>query len=164
VKVLVVDDSGMMRKLIVKSLAETDGVDIEALEAGDGMQALVVIQDHGSSIDLILCDMNMPKVSGLALLKSLRNSPDLKRIPFVLVTADATGVGAQQALLEGASDVVTKPFRLSRLEGIVHRYSGSGRRRGAKVLFKTDRITRTIRTMTRDRSGFAGKSSLRSSL
>lgn len=146
-KVLVVDDSVTMRRLIVKCLKDTDDVHIETLEAGDGMQALVAIQDHGASIDLILCDMNMPNVSGLTLLKSLRNSPDLKCIPFVLVTADATGGGALQALREGASDVVTKPFRLSRLAGIVRRYAGRGR--GTKVLFETDRITRVIRAMTR---------------
>ena len=154
VKVLVVDDSATMRRLIAKCLADTSVADIEVLEAGDGMQALAVIESHWPSIDLILCDMNMPRVSGLKLLRSIRGSPDLKRIPFVLVTADATGVGAQQALREGASDVVTKPFRKSRLTELVERYSGRGR--GTKVLFETDRIARTIKTMTRDRSHSGG--------
>jgi two-component system chemotaxis response regulator CheY len=146
-KVLVVDDSAMMRRLIVKCLRDTGEVDIEALEAEDGMQALVAIQDHGPSIDLILCDMNMPNVSGLTLLKSIRNSPELKCIPFVLVTADATGGCALRAWREGVSDIVTKPFPPSRLAGIVQRFSG--RERGSKVLFETDKVARTIRAMMR---------------
>ncbi|MHC5057195.1 MAG: response regulator [Planctomycetota bacterium] len=156
-KVLVVDDSVTMRKLIVKCLLEAEGAAVEILEAADGMQALVAIQDHGPSIDLILCDMNMPNVSGLTLLRSLRNSPGLKRIPFVLVTADATGAGAQQALREGAADVVTKPFSLARLAGVMQRFAGSGR--GTKVLFETDRIARVIRAMTGGRKRAGGNGS-----
>ncbi len=110
-KILVVDDSAMMRKLIAKSLGCVEGADVEVIEASDGMQALAIIDQHGDSIDLILCDMNMPNVSGLSLLRALRGSPYLKQIPFVIVTADDSDESTAQALREGAAGVIGKPFR-----------------------------------------------------
>ena len=78
-RILVVDDSAMMRRLIKMSLGEMNGVDIEIIEAADGLHALEVIGEQHFGMDLVLCDMNMPRADGLALLRSLRGTPELKR-------------------------------------------------------------------------------------
>ena len=109
-KVLIVDDSVMMRRIIAKFLEGVEGADIEVVEAADGMGALAMIERHGRSIDLILCDMHMPNLDGLSLLRSLRGSPGLRHISFVIVTADESGASTEQALREGADGVIGKPF------------------------------------------------------
>lgn len=147
-KILVVDDSAMMRKLIVRSLATADGPLAEIVEASDGMEALAAIEEHGTSIDLILCDMNMPNWNGLTLLKSLRGSPELKHIPFVLVTADESGASTEQALREGAAGVIGKPFRPEVIADFVRRRRAHGRR-ATSALFRTDNIAKMMRTMSR---------------
>jgi two-component system chemotaxis response regulator CheY len=124
-KVLVVDDSAMIRTLINCALSSTDGLNVEVIEAGDGLQGLAAIQQHGSSIDLILSDMNMPNMNGLSFLRSLRGSSELGQIPFVVVTADALSVSVEQARHEGAADVVRKPFRFKAIVDLVRRYTMS---------------------------------------
>jgi len=147
-KILVVDDSAMMRKLIGRALRSAEGPDAEVVEAADGMEALAVIQQHGSSIDLVLCDMNMPNVNGLSLLRSLRGSPEFKRIPFVVVTADESDESTAQALREGAAGVIGKPFRPEVIVDLVRKRCSHGRRATSSI-FKTDTIAKMIRTMSR---------------
>ncbi len=147
-KILVVDDSALMRKLIVRSLRSVEGADVEIVEATDGMEALAVIQQHGRSIELIFCDMNMPNVNGLSLLRSLRGSPEFRQIPFVIVTADESSESTAQALREGAAGVISKPFRPEAIADFVRRRRSGGRRATSSV-FKTDVIAKMIRTMSR---------------
>ncbi len=109
-KVLVVDDSAMMRRIIAQFLEGVKGADVEVVEAADGMEALAMIERHGRSIDLILCDMNMPNINGLSLLRSLRGSPEFRQIPFVIITGDESDESTAQALREGAVGVIGKPF------------------------------------------------------
>ncbi|MHC4200323.1 MAG: response regulator [Planctomycetota bacterium] len=151
-KILVVDDSTTMRKLIARALGEAKGKQVEVLEAADGMEALAVIARHGSSIELILCDLNMPSVDGLTLLRSLRGSPELKQIPFVVVTADESGASTEQALREGAAGVIGKPFRPEVIADFVRRRHSHGRR-ATSAIFKTDNIAKMIRTMSRSTRG-----------
>ncbi len=124
-KVLVVDDSAVMRKLIARALRSPrrhgESSDVEVVEAADGMQALAVIERHGRSIELILCDMNMPNVDGLSLLRSLRGSPEFRHIPLVIVTADDSGESTAQALREGAAGVIRKPFQPEAIARLVRR-------------------------------------------
>jgi two-component system chemotaxis response regulator CheY len=110
-KILVVDDPAVMRKLIARGLGTAEGPGVEVVEAADGMAALAAIAHHGPSIDLILCNMNTPNVDGLSLLRSLRGSPEFKDMPFVIVTADVSDERIARALREGAAGVIGKPFR-----------------------------------------------------
>jgi two-component system chemotaxis response regulator CheY len=126
-KILVVDDSAVMRKLIARGLATAEVPGVEVLEAADGMEALAAIAHHGPSIDLILCNMNMPNVDGLSLLKSLRGSPESERIPFVIVTADASDERIVRALREGAAGVIGKPFRPEVIAAMVREKRSHGR-------------------------------------
>ena len=145
-RILVVDDSAMMRRLIKMSLGEMNGVDIEIIEAADGLHALEVIGEQHFGMDLVLCDMNMPRADGLALLRSLRGTPELKRIPFVLVTGDVTDGSTQRALREGAADVIGKPFTARTLIDAVSRWIPCGQ--GTRVTFRTEGISGKIRALT----------------
>ncbi len=145
-KILVVEDSAIMRKLIVRSVGLAGDQDVEVLEAVDGMQALAIIARHGSSIELIICDMNMPKVDGLSLLRSLRGSP-LRHIPFVIVTADESDETAARAVREGAAGVIGKPFRPEVIAALIRRRRLHGRR-ATSCVFRTDTITRMVRAMS----------------
>lgn len=148
IKILVVDDSAIMRKLIARSLDAIKSEAVDVVQASDGVEALAMVQRHGRSIDLILCDMNMPNLNGLSLLRSLRGSPELRQIPFVVVTADESDESTARALREGAAGVIGKPFRPEVIADIVRRRR-SGGSRVASSAFKTDTITRMIRTMSR---------------
>lgn len=146
-KILVVDDSATMRKIITRQLSSIEGLDTEVVQAEDGMHALGKIAEHGTSIDLILCNMNMPRLCGLSLLRSLRGSPELRRIPFVIVTADESDERTAQALREGAAGVLGKPFEREAMLDLV-RWQHSGGRPTTSCRFKTGAITRIIRTMS----------------
>ncbi len=143
-RVLVVDDSALMRKLIARSLASTGNGGIELVEASDGMEALALMTEEGSRVDLIICDLNMPSVDGLSLLRSVRSSPALKDVPFILVTADVSDARARQAVREGAAGIVGKPFRAEEIAALVRRRALHGRRATSSV-FGTDSIARMMR-------------------
>ena len=127
-KILVVDDSTLMRKIIARSLSTIKGEPVEVVQASDGMEALAIIQRHGLSIDLVFCDMHMPNVDGLSLLRSLRGSPEFSHISFVIVTADEIGASTEQALREGADEVIGKPFSPAVIVDLVRKLSSQGRR------------------------------------
>ena len=147
-KILVVDDSATIRKLIGWALDGTVRPDEEVLEAADAMQALVTIAHHGPSIDLIFCDMNMPNLDGLALLTSVRGSPEFRHIPFVIMTADESDERTARALREGAAGVIGKPFRPEVIAALIREKRSSGRRVTSSG-FSTDAVTGMIQTMSR---------------
>ncbi len=147
-KILVVDDSAVMRRLIAGALSSVEGPDPEVVEAEDGTHALAMIAHHGTSIDLILCDMNMPNVDGLSLLRSLRSSPEFRHIPFMIVTADQSDESTARALREGAAGVIGKPFEPEVMAALVRRRRAHGRRATSGV-FRTDTVTRMVLAMAR---------------
>jgi two-component system, chemotaxis family, chemotaxis protein CheY len=105
-QILVVDDSRTMRMLVTRTLRQAGYGGHNIVEAGDGLEALEVIRTVGA--DIVLCDWNMPRMSGLELLKLLRNHGDLR--PFGFVTSEGTPAMREVAEKEGANFVITKPF------------------------------------------------------
>jgi two-component system chemotaxis response regulator CheY len=104
--VLVVDDFATMRRIIKNVLKQIGFTKI--LEADDGTTALAVLKKN--EVDLIICDWNMPKMTGLDLLKKVRGEESTKSIPFVMVTAEAQKDNVLQAVQAGVSNYVVKPF------------------------------------------------------
>lgn len=118
--VLLVDDSAVMRKIIQRNLKES-GLVVEAfLEAGDGKQALDVV--NANDVDLILCDWNMPNMSGLEFVKTLRSLNLPKRIPIVMVTTEGSDAKVQEAKDSGADGYLTKPFTKDQLRDTLGEY------------------------------------------
>lgn len=105
-RVLVVDDFSTMRAVVVKLLYELGFTDIA--EAADGIEAWNKIQTD--DFDLIVCDWNMPGMSGLDLLKEIRNSDDLKHLRFILITAEAKTNNIKDAQSLDVDGYILKPF------------------------------------------------------
>ena len=104
---LVVDDSRAIRTILSKTLRE---LGFEVREAGNGKEALEVIQAEKSAVTLILVDWNMPEMNGLDLLKRLRQNPEFSSLVVVMVTAETELDHIAEALEAGANEYVMKTF------------------------------------------------------
>lgn len=106
-KVLSVDDSAIIRK-IIRGSAEVLG--LEFLEAGDGAEALDVLSAEYNNVGLILLDWNMPVMDGFTTLKNLKSDERFKGIPVMMVTTEAERTNIVQAIQTGAKHYLIKPF------------------------------------------------------
>ncbi|MBZ5642898.1 MAG: response regulator [Acidobacteriia bacterium] len=107
-RVLIVDDSSVMRKIIERSLRQA-GLDLgEVVEAGNGIEALSAIR--GGVFDLILSDINMPGMDGIEFLRQLVTLEEGKGIPVVMVTTEGSETRVVEALSIGAKGYIRKPF------------------------------------------------------
>jgi len=105
-KILVVDDFSTMRRIVKNILRQLNFVNI--IEADDGSTALETLQSE--KIDLVVSDWNMPKMTGLELLKIMKADDALKLIPFLMVTAEAQQENIIEAVKSGVSNYIVKPF------------------------------------------------------
>jgi two-component system chemotaxis response regulator CheY len=103
-KVLVADDSGVMRKIIIRALNSCGIHDV--VEAVDGAEALVRFKE--SKFDLVLIDWNMPNKSGLEFVQEVRAAGC--DVPIIMVTTEAETARVREAVLCGISDYLAKPF------------------------------------------------------
>lgn len=106
-KILVVDDFPTMRR-IVKTLLKQNGF-INFIEAEDGELAYKTLQEN-PDVELIVSDWNMPNMTGLEFLKTVRADPKFKAIPFLMVTAEAEKENIIEAVKSGVSNYIVKPF------------------------------------------------------
>jgi two-component system chemotaxis response regulator CheY len=106
-KVLIVDDSRAMRMLL-KRLLVSVGFD-ECLEAGDGLQALAVLETSGP-LPLALVDWNMPEMNGLEFVTAVRAKAAYADMRLMMVTTETELEQVQQALAAGANEYMMKPF------------------------------------------------------
>ena len=104
-KALLVDDSGVMRKIIARSLNSL-WVD-EIVEAGDGVEALQAFGD-GTGFDLVLTDWNMPRMNGLELVQAIRGAGH--RVPIMMITTETEKEQVLKAIQAGVNDYLVKPF------------------------------------------------------
>ncbi|TWT79103.1 hypothetical protein CA13_05000 [Planctomycetes bacterium CA13] len=104
-KVLLVDDSGVMRKIIARSLSSL-WID-EVVEAGDGVEALKAFGD-GNGFDLVLTDWNMPNMNGLELVQAIRSAGH--KVPIMMITTETEKTQVVKAIQAGVNDYLVKPF------------------------------------------------------
>jgi two-component system chemotaxis response regulator CheY len=112
-KILVIDDSAVMRKIIKKNIKDAGLVVDEFADAGDGKQALDVVSHD--NIDLILCDWNMPNMSGIEFIRTLRSLNLPKKIPVIMISTEGSDSKKAEAKESGADGYLTKPFTPSQL-------------------------------------------------
>ncbi len=105
-KILVVDDFATMRR-IVKNILKQLGYET-VLEADDGSSAMNLLKTE--KVDLIISDWNMPQMSGIELLKSVRTTDGLKDIPFLMVTAEGQKENVIEAVKNRVNNYIVKPF------------------------------------------------------
>jgi diguanylate cyclase (GGDEF)-like protein len=108
VSILIIDDSDKVREQIIQTLESVSLCD-QYLEARDGLEGFKTLIDH-PTIDLILCDLEMPRMDGFKFITMARSRDDLKNIPVIILTARETRELKIKGLEQGASDYVTKPF------------------------------------------------------
>lgn len=105
---LIVDDSAVMRKIISKTLLDAD-LGIRTIhEAADGTDALRQLSTQ--TVDIVICDINMPNMNGLEFLGRLQELDLPKPVPVVMVTTEGTADAIREAAARGASAYVVKPF------------------------------------------------------
>ena len=104
---LVVEDSPMMRQLLVLALSRLRNLVVT--EADDGVDGLKKLAN--GKFDIILTDINMPIMDGLKLVKRVRSDPTHKNIPIIIITTEGSQEDRQRALSLGANAYITKPIQ-----------------------------------------------------
>lgn len=108
-RVLIVDDSMIMRRVVIDTLRTFS--DAEVVEAATGEEALdVLVGPGGPEIDLVLLDWYLPGISGLEVLDRMQADPALASVPVVMVTAERAKASVIAALRAGARNYIVKPF------------------------------------------------------
>lgn len=106
--ILIVDDSLPMRR-VIKKIVKASGFNVgQFFEAGNGKEALDVLDDQW--LDLVLTDYNMPGMDGLALLEKMQQDETLKSIPVVMITTEGSQQRIDEFMAKGAADYIKKPF------------------------------------------------------
>ena len=105
-KILLVDDSLTMRKVVGNSVKQAGYSDFD--EAKDGKEAFELMQSN--SYDLILTDWNMPVMNGLELVKAIRREDRFKSIPIIMITTEGAKTEVVTALQAGVNNYIVKPF------------------------------------------------------
>lgn len=108
-RILVVDDSMIMRKVVVDTLRSF--TDAEIVETPTGEEALDALSGaSGSGIDLVLLDLYLPGISGLEVMERMQATPGLANVPVVMVTTEREKPKVIEALRAGARNYIVKPF------------------------------------------------------
>lgn len=119
-KVLVVDDFATMRRIVKNILTQLGYKNLS--EADDGTTALEVLKSE--KIDMIISDWNMPKMTGLDLLKTVRADPNMADLPFIMVTAEAQQDNIILAVKAKVSQYIVKPFTADTLSEKIDKIFG----------------------------------------
>ena len=122
-KILVVDDSLLDRKLLIRLLIKAE-IAQEILQAGDGEEALGILANNYKDICLILLDWQMPKMSGIELLAGLVKIPALESIPVFMVTASGSDENKRLAreVHPGLAGYIVKPYKAEELVSLIKPY------------------------------------------
>jgi two-component system chemotaxis response regulator CheY len=118
-KIMTIDDSLMMRMLLLQTLSSAGH---QVTEAKDGAEALTLAR--GAPIDLFICDIIMPGMSGIALIRELRALEQYRHTPILVLTTEIDPQLKTEARLAGANGWVGKPFDPERLLAAVRQVCG----------------------------------------
>ena len=103
-QILVAEDEFVNREILKNIL----GDEYDIMEAEDGEEAFDLISRNRKTLSLILLDLNMPKMTGLEILASIKEEPEIKGIPVIVLTSDQES--EVESLNKGASDFIPKPY------------------------------------------------------
>ena len=110
-KILAVDDSASMRQMVSFTLSSAGH---EVTEASDGVEALKVAKSR-NGFDLVISDINMPNMDGIALIKELRQLSDFKFTPILMLTTESGAEKKGEGKSAGATGWIVKPFNPDQL-------------------------------------------------
>jgi len=105
---MIVDDSATMRKIIMRTV-RMSGLEFDRTEeAGNGEEALEKL--NADPVELILCDINMPEMSGSELVKKVRQMPSCENTKIIMVSTESSQEIIDSSITDGANGFITKPF------------------------------------------------------
>ncbi len=105
---LIVDDSATMRKIVMRTV-RMSGLEFERTEeAENGVEALEKL--NAGPVDIMLCDVNMPEMSGTELVKKVRELPDCENTKIIMVSTESSQELIDGVIADGANGFITKPF------------------------------------------------------
>jgi two-component system chemotaxis response regulator CheY len=110
-RILAVDDSAAMRQMVSVTL-KSAGHDV--VQASDGQEALDLAKDQ-PPVDLVITDVNMPRMDGITLVRELRQLPQYRGVPLLVLTTEASTQKKMEGKAAGATGWVVKPFSPERL-------------------------------------------------
>ena len=108
IRVLIVDDSSVMRKIVERALRQAGLDPLVVLEAGSGVEGLDALRNN--AVQLILSDINMPSMDGLEFLRQLRAQKLADGVPVVMITTESSEEHVRQAIQSGAQGYIRNPF------------------------------------------------------
>ncbi len=120
-KILVVDDFSTMRRIVKLTLKQMGYEHIVEAESGDEAQTL--LKEDGP-FGFVVCDWNMPGLSGIELLRWMRQTDRVRDVPFVMVTAESKREKIVEAIQAGVTSYVVKPFNKQRLAEKIQAVTG----------------------------------------
>lgn len=120
---LIIDDSIAVREELIDLLTAEGDFNV-FLQAGDGASGLKILSDPAQNVDVVCCDLNMPRMDGYQFLRMARANPGLMGIPIVMATSETDATDVVKAFGLGANDFISKPFNPSilrvRLKNMLH--------------------------------------------
>lgn len=108
ISALIVDDSSVMRKIVERALRQAGLAIAHIFEASSGVEGLDALREH--KIDLVLSDINLPKMDGLEFLRQLRRQNLAPNAPVVMITTESSEDSVREAIAAGAQGYIRKPF------------------------------------------------------
>lgn len=117
-KILVVDDSLTARKLVIGHLGD---LNLSVIEAGDGKEGLTRLREN-SDVQLIFTDINMPWMSGLEMIREIKNDAQFAKIPICLLTTETGSDSLSQAKDLGVNAFLVKPIQKAQLLAVINGY------------------------------------------
>ncbi len=106
-RVLVVDDSATVRQQVGIALQPAGYEIVEAVDGADGLTKLA----DNSDISMVICDINMPRMSGLEMIEHIAQNKTIKKVPIVMLTTEGQPALIQRARQAGAKGWIVKPFK-----------------------------------------------------
>ena len=122
--ILVVDDSEIIRKIIIKAVAMTGTKIGKAFEASNGEAAMEILNTN--VIDVMFTDLNMPKMSGVDLIERMSEKQLLETLPVVVITADRNDLRLAELKESGVRACINKPFHPEALNKVIQQIMGTG--------------------------------------
>lgn len=117
-KILVVDDSSTMVRIIVNTLGQAGYTNVVTADNGKNALDMLMLDKE---ISLVLSDWNMPEMKGNELLKAVRACEEYKKLPFIMITSRNTKEDILEAVRSGANDYLVKPFTAAMIKEKIER-------------------------------------------
>ncbi len=105
-RIMVIDDSAALRQTVLDALVDAG---YEVIGAADGQEALGMLD--GSKVDLMICDVHMPRMDGLTFVREVKRLADYRFVPVIMLTTESSEKSRLAGLTAGAKAWVVKPFR-----------------------------------------------------